>query len=653
MCRFLTGLLILAGHTAALTQVYHACPDPGRGLFGYENPLYAEWLSDYDVICYHLDLAVSDINTQIGGYADLLVEAVDEIDTLVLELNDVLTVSEILASDDINDRTFEGAAPLSFEHTDHALYIRLDRLRNTGELFQVRISYGGDAGQGRGFFSGISSQKDHDYGFDVTYTLSEPLNARDWFPVKQVLEDKIDSVVFRLSCDTDLMAGSNGLLISVEEERSRKSYTWKTTYPMAYYLLSFAVSKYRDFSFYAALSSENDSVLVQNFIYDDDRVLTDWEEEIRMTGPMIGAISRLLVDYPFSREKYGHAMAPMGGGMEHQTMTTIQDFNFYLVAHELAHQWFGDYITCGNWQDIWINEGFASYFEYVTAQELIGQGAADSWMDHAMSIAQSATSGSVFVPSDRIGDTYRIFDYSLSYKKGAILLHMIRFILDDDELFFSVLRSYLQQFGNDIAAGEDFRTLLESESGEDFSCFFQQWYYGEGFPRFTVNWEQLGDSLFIQCEQEGTAPSVTPLFQVPYELEILMMSGKRHRFRMMQNNNVESYTLPVDGRVEEVVFDPDNDILETSTVIRRLPQGKPFSYGPNPVSDELYVRFHSGGPIQEIRITSLAGREVLKMIETGNPVTMDLSALADGSYLLELIHERGTFQEQIVKISSN
>ena len=93
-----------------------------------------------------------------------------------------------------------------------------------------------------------------------------------------------------------------------------------------------------------------------------------------MTAPLISSFSDLLVDYPFSREKYGHCMAPMGGGMEHQTMTTLQDFDFFLVAHELAHQWFGDHVTCGNWQDIWINEGFASYMEYIAAQELLGPG---------------------------------------------------------------------------------------------------------------------------------------------------------------------------------------------------------------------------------------------------------------------------------------
>ncbi len=161
----------------------------------------------------------------------------------------------------------------------------LDRERFTGELFGVQIVYGGEAGQDRGFFAGISSETDFDYGFQVTYTLSEPHNASDWFPVKQVLEDKIDSVTFRIRCKKELLAGSNGLLVDVEEQGDDHILTWKTAYPMAYYLLSFAVADYRDLSFHAALSKTGDSVLVQNYIYDNDRVVSDWEDEIRMTGP--------------------------------------------------------------------------------------------------------------------------------------------------------------------------------------------------------------------------------------------------------------------------------------------------------------------------------------------------------------------------------
>ena len=652
MSRILTTLLLLALFIAAESQIYYSCPVhlPSGG--GYENPLHKQWLSAYDVKHYHLTLEVSNTDTHIEGAAEVVVEATRDLDTLVLELQDGLDVTGIMFTDDIGSAAYPAENELEFEHHNDAIYIELDQTRHQGELFRVKTEYGGDAGRDRGFFAGINSKKGSDYGFDVTYTLSEPLNARDWFPVKQVLEDKIDSVTFSLICDSDLLAGSNGLLVKVEEAGSDHILTWKTHYPMAYYLLSFAVADYMDYSFYAPLSDEGDSVLVQNFIYDTDDVLSDWKEGIDETGSLITLYSQLLTDYPFAEEKYGHSMAPMGGGMEHQTMTTIHNFNFFLVAHELAHQWFGDYITCGNWQDIWINEGFASYMEYVAAEHLRSQEAADDWMENAISIALGEQRGSVYVPEDEVEDVHRLFSYSLSYKKGAILLHMIRFILDDDDLFFEVLRTYLTQYQNGLATGEDFQAILDEVSEMDFSCFFEQWYYGEGYPIFQLFWEQKGDSLAIRSEQTGTASDITPLFQVPFELDIVLFNGHRQRVRFMQQSNQEEFTVQVEGLVERVIFDPGNRLLKTATVSQKLPEDKPFRYGPNPVTSELFIQFPHITVIDAVRITSLSGQEIFKATGAENPLTLNLSGLADGPYLLELTSASQTYLERIIKISA-
>jgi aminopeptidase N len=577
-------------------------------------------------------------------------ECEKDLDTLVLQLQDSLTISEVSFSRDISQPQFEEL--VNFQHTHHALYVDLPETLSAGDPFYIRIMYGGKAGGTSGFFSGITSKKDSKYGFDVTYTLSEPHNAKDWFPVKQVLEDKIDSAWISLECADHLMAASNGLLTEIKPvEPNRHVFKWRTNYPIAYYLLSLAVADYRDFSFYAALSSGGDSVLVQNYVYDTDEVMTDWEDEIRATGPMISSFSTLLMDYPFAEEKYGHAMAPMGGGMEHQTMTTIQGFNFFLVAHELAHQWFGDYITCGNWQDIWINEGFASYMEYVAAQELLGQESADDWMENAMSIALREQHGSVHVPAESVNDTYRLFDYGLSYKKGAILLHMIRFHLNDDNLFFSVLRSYLEQYGMGLAEGEDFREVLESESEMDFSCFFDQWYYGEGFPRFSLYWTQLGDSLMIRSEQTSSAPDITPFFTTPFELEIRLSDGTLKRVRLMQDEQIKEYSLAVEGLVVGVSFDPDNWLLKTADVIRQMNTDREFVFGPNPVTDELHIQFMHPKRIDEIVITNLNGQELIRQTESENPVIMNLESLVEGTYLLVMQDENRTYLERIVKVS--
>lgn len=652
MSRYLITLLFFALFSIAKAQVYHSCALHRSSGEVYENPLNEQWLSSYDVKHYTLSLEVDNKSTQIAGAAEIVFEATRDMDTLVLELQDGLDVSGIKFSEDIGSTIYPSGNELDFVHQDATIYIKLYQTLQQGELLRVKIMYGGEAGRDRGFFAGISNKKGSDYGFDVTYTLSEPLNARDWFPAKQVLEDKIDSITFNIRCDNNLLAGSNGLLVGIEDMGNDHILTWKTYYPIAYYLISFSVAEYVDYSFYAPLSNENDSVLVQNYIYNTEEVLNDWKEGIDNTGAFITLYSQLLCDYPFAKEKYGHCMAPMGGGMEHQTMTTLQNFKYFLVAHELAHQWFGDYITCGNWQDIWINEGFASYMEYVAAEHLLGQEEAAHWMENTMSIALGEPEGSVYVPAEEVENDYRLFSYGLSYKKGALLLHMIRFILDDKELFFEVLSTYLNRYQNGLATGADFQAILEEVSQMDFSCFFDQWYYGEGYPIFQLFWEQNGDSMVIQSEQTGTASQITPLFQVPFDVEIVYLNGQRERMRLMQESNEEEFFLPVEGVVDRIIFDPDNHLLKTATVIQKLPMDKTFRYGPNPVTRELLIQFPNVSSIDVVRISNLAGQEIYKASSTSNPLILNLSTLADGPYLLELTSDSKIFQERIVKISA-
>ncbi|HER09061.1 MAG TPA: T9SS type A sorting domain-containing protein [Bacteroides sp.] len=649
MYRLAVYIFLVVNAIPAAAQLLLPCPAVVVDMGEYRNPLDDRWLSAYDVKFYHLTLRVTNESTRIGGSAVILAEAVKELDTLVVELQDSLEVTgvEIADGGELDDFRFRAA----YTHRENAVYVALDRTRLPGEQFAVKISYGGVAGRNRGFFAGITSATDSEYGFRVTYTLSEPLNARDWFPVKQVLGDKIDSVRMDLICGDHLMAASNGILLGVEElPGNERLFRWRTNYPMAFYLLFFAVAEYRDFTFRAPLSSAGDSVPVQNYVYDSDQLLADWTAEIRETGRLIHTYSTLLGDYPFAAEKYGHAMAPLGGGMEHQTMTTIQDFDFYLVAHELAHQWFGDHVTCGYWQDIWINEGFASYMEYVAAQQIFGQQAADEWMSHAMSLALGETSGSVYVPENRADDPFRLFDTGLSYKKGAILLHMIRYILDQDSLFFQVLRTYLDRFGNGLATGEDFRSVLEAESGMDFSCFFEQWYYGEGYPLYQITWRHDGDTLFLRSEQSGTSPA-TPLFTIPFDVDLLLSDGSAVRKKFFQDQAVEHFKVPLKGLVRNLEFDPDNDLLNTASVIRYTPSGGSFIFGPNPVNDQLYVELFNRGPIREIVIYSYSGQVVYRLSDAPNPVTLDLRPLADGPYLLVLYDETRTLMERIVKIS--
>jgi aminopeptidase N len=231
-----------------------------------------------------------------------------------------------------------------------------------------------------------------------------------------------------------------------------------------------------DYSFYIQKKNENDSILVQNFIYNNTTYFEQNKAAIDKTSDLILLFADLFGNYPFENEKYGHCIAPLGGGMEHQTMTTLANFSFLLVAHELAHQWFGDYITCSSWQDIWINEGFASYCEYISNQYLKSQEIADLWITNVQENVKSNPDGSVYIPENMIHDEDRIFDYRLTYNKGAAIIHMIRQEVGNDSLF-ETLASFIRKFKNGNASGLDFRDHLHVITGKDFTEFFNQGFW--------------------------------------------------------------------------------------------------------------------------------------------------------------------------------
>jgi aminopeptidase N len=621
-------------------QHYQSCPVERHFQDVYENPLYDRYLSKYDVKFYHISLEVSNLNTYITGFTEVLIEALDEVDTIAFQLLDDLTISTL---------EIDGNQQNNYIHIEDVLLIPLDI--STDENASIRIYYAGDAGQDRGFFAGITSAYDNSNDQYVTYTLSEPFNARDWFPVKQVLSDKADSVWVDIICDKNLMGGSIGLLEEIEDLPDNKhKFKWRSNYPIAYYLISMAVADYRDYSFYAPLSDENDSVLVQNFIYDDDDYFAAWESRIYRTKDMITLFSDLVIDYPFANEKYGHCVAPMGGGMEHQTMTTLSNFNFNLVSHELAHQWFGDNVSCGSWQDIWINEGFASYFEYIALNNLYGTENAESWMENAMNLAYTQPEGSVYVPLEDVENVFRVFNYSLTYKKGAVLLHMIRYMLGNDEVFFKILSTFSEKYSDNVATAIEFREVLDSISGMDFSCFFDQWYYGQGYPTFYLSWYTKNDSLYIQSLQEPSS-EVTPLFEIPFDIEIETVEGlELHKF--YQEEQEQLFSIPISSNVRNIRFDPNKKLLAKSTVVSQKALLNRIVVGPNPVAESMVLRFLQSSDFDHISLYNLKGKLVKTEAISTNPHTLELKSLPNGTYLLVVNGQEGAYMEKILKINT-
>ena len=595
----------------------------------------------YDVQWYFLQLSVNDSNTFLAGSATVLtMVTADTLSRFVLDFTDSLTVDSVKA----------GREDISWDHTQGFLTVRPAAPWHREEPAEVTVYYHGFAPTG-GFFSAVTSKEDQEWHQRVTWTLSEPFAAREWFPCKQDLRDKADSSAVWITVDTGLVAGSNGLLQGVDTlaGEGKVRYRWHHHHPIDYYLISFAVSAYRVVDQYAHdIRQPGDSLLIRNLIYRDPAFLEKNRENMEATVNLIELYSRLFGPYPFSDEKYGHCLAPMGGGMEHQTMTTAASLAFLLVAHEMAHQWFGDYVTCATWQDIWINEGFASYVEYIALENMKSREEANKWMERAHDQALKEDDGSVYVPLEDIDDVWRIFSGRLSYKKGASILHMMRYELDDDTLFYRVLDTYLETFGDSTATGRDFEEVLEQVSGDDFGWFFDQWYYGRGYPRFGFVWYQRNDTLFINCEESPSGS--TPFFRTHLDF-LVHTTGGDTLVRYLVDEPYEDFALPLKEVATGVTVDPRGWVLKKidniSHVINPGNEEWPYVY-PNPAGDEVNIYLPTAAGVTLVEVMNSGGQKVLVKSLPMTPCQLSLATLPEGFYLLRISNGNRVWVRKLV-----
>ncbi|MBN1143659.1 MAG: T9SS type A sorting domain-containing protein [Bacteroidales bacterium] len=613
------GYLLIAGCLFLLTSSFSVnsngkAKDTGQP--GKDN---------YDISFYHLNLDVSDTSTYIQGYVTIrLKPVVALLEQVVLDFSDLLVLDSVT----VNNRR------QTYSRSADELTVNLDEPAVSNETISLDVYYRGPDNDVY-IPSGIYNKHVLSWNKDVTWTLSEPFSAKYWFPCKQSLTDKADSVYVFLSTDKGLKAGSNGLLTaSVPLAGNRIRYEWKSRYPIAYYLISFTVSDYMDYSFYVRTGDTQDSILIQNYIYNHPDYLEQNKDLIDRSAELIMLYSNLFGPYPFATEKYGHCVAPFGGGMEHQTMTTLVNFSFLLVAHEMAHQWFGDYVTCSTWQDIWINEGFASYSEYLAYEYLGNEGDAGRWIRGTHDYVKSSSGGSLYVPEEFAGDEDRIFDSRLSYKKGAAIIHMIRQEVGNDSLFFKTLTGFIQKYGNGNASGDDFRNYLEESTRIDFSRFFDQWYYGQGFPVHYVTWDYQGDTLYISSLQ--TVTSETPVFNVLLEFKVNQNAGDTLlSMRQTASFVTSAYYLP--GGINSVETDPHNWLLFeiAGSNYAGTPEAETkFRIIPNPAKERIKVLLSNISGNSALHLVDVNGRIVLTQHKLTCDNEIDISSYAPGMYFV-------------------
>lgn len=462
----------------------------------------------YDVHFYSLDLEMNNLVTDVVGTAEIHASAREILDSALFELFNTLTITEIRVN----------GSPVTYSRVNSAIKVPVNAILN--ENFIISIDYGGTpptAATNPLGGSGMTNASSPSWGNQVTWSLSEPFSAYEWWPCKQSLTDKADSCSIKVTVPSSCMAGSNGTLENVVDLGATKRYEWMHRHPIDYYLISVAVAQYVDYSIYANPAGSAGPVLIQNFIYNNPATLTNFQADIDETVDFIELFADLYGPYPFDDEKYGHCMAPLSGGMEHQTMTTQGWFEKGLTSHELGHQWWGDNVTCGSWADIWVNEGFASYSEYLMLENLYPS-SVTSHMNDVHNNVKSQPTGSVWV-EDSLNEG-RIFSGRLTYDKGAAIIHSMRYMVNNDAQFFQGLKNIQTNFADGTALGLDIKSEMEAVSGVDLTEFFEQWYFGSGYPTYSAEWNLMNDIVFVQINQTTSDPSVTPFFTNPIDIRI-------------------------------------------------------------------------------------------------------------------------------------
>lgn len=548
----------------------------------------------YDLTYHRLRLWVDPAVRAITGMVTHHFTALEDLGMLAFDLSDSLTVSSVQG-------TF---GQLSFAHVDNVLSIALPFPVPQGQRDSIVITYAGSPGNS-GFGSFV--QAEH-AGAPIIWTLSQPFGARDWWPAKHDLNDKADSLDVIITAPEGQRAASNGMLISeVPVENGQIRTHWRHRYPISHYLIAFAVTNYAVYT--DVVPSDQGPIDVLNYVFPEQL-----EASQQATGGIVEQMqlfNELFGHYPFAQERYGHAQFGWGGGMEHQTMSFMGGFSYELMAHELAHQWFGNTVTCGSWEDIWLNEGFATYLAGL-CYEFLGP---QFWMIYKRNVRNvviSQPDGSV-----KCTDTTtvsRIFNGRLTYGKGMFLLHMARWVIGDSA-FFAGCRNYLNDpdLRHASARTPQLQAHLEAASGLDLDEFMADWYVGEGHPSYTLSWGQseLGQ-LDILLEQTQSHPSVD-FFEMP--VPVRLWNATQDTTVVLDHTfSGQSFDILPGFLVDSVAIDPEIWLLSAQNVVTAVTElargNSSMRLFPNPANELLQVALAREAGAMQWRVLDALGRSV-------------------------------------------
>ncbi len=539
-CLIVAGVLIswfpreASAQSVAVTKPAHGYCKHGTGSFEPSTDLRAENPHSFDVLHYKMQILVEPTRRRIAGSTTVRASS----------------RTSALASIDLNFRRMPitdvqmGGVTVGFGRTAGILTVNLDRPYEIGETFEVEIFYAGEPEDGFFFRS------------QTTYSKSQPDKARFWFPCHDEPSDKATSETLT-TVPSDKVVVSNGSLLSVVDNGDGTStYHWSESFPIATYLISLAISDYVEFG------TDVDGVPLRFFVRPSE--LSNAQIDFEDTGDMMSFYTSIIFPYPF--EKYAMATAPFSGAMEHQTCTTLGS-NFVtgtktnqgIIAHELAHSWFGNLVTLIDTRDIWLNEGFATYFDALYTESRAG---VEAFHDRIRNFHGLYINNEVIEGRFPIYDPRELFGATV-YFKGASVLHMLRRVVGDEN-FFSTCREYASLFAFGNVSTLDFQAVAESFHGKSLDWFFASWIFERGYPALEYGFKSTPKSgggftfeFALQQIQENA-----PIFRFPLDVVVHTDAGDLP-FVFEIDSRTERFMVDTPAPATGFTVDPDSWLLAT------------------------------------------------------------------------------------------
>lgn len=636
--------------------------------------------ANYDAKYYKLDLAFdytfnpmeadpskSFSNKNMRASLNMKAQALQSISSFALDFtNGTLVVDSVFIG--TNKTT-------NFTHENNKILINFSTNVAANQLFTTTVYYHGvpnSTGFGTFQWAGHPVNNTVPKG-PAIWSLSEPYGAQDWFPVKDNPADKADSSDVWITAPKDIVSVSNGVLEEKIEGTTSNTYKWKSRYAISPYLISIALGNFDQIKY--TYTNGAVSFPMEHYIYPEVNTQT-----VRNQLSETDAVMNVFIDkfgpYPFAREKYGHAQFGWGGGMEHQTCSSMVNFNSGLVAHELAHQWFGDKITCQDWQNIWLNEGFATFGALIYREAKNGLADYKAGITSTMNSAKTAQ-GPVFVQDPT--NINSIFNSARSYSKGAIILHMLRNILGDTK-FYTAIKAYsnsIHAYGN--ANTENFKNIVEASSGVELDYFFQQWIFGEKYPKYEWGWyaypasgAKLHAAIYkIRLRINQLVNTSPTFFTMPVDLKFTLANGTTEIRRVFNNQQDQYFDLDFSDQVLSVAFDPENGILKDATFVplnvplaledstvakvkeaekKAKLDANELTLYPNPAKDFIELEFSTGIKNIQYKIFNNEGKELLSELATpqNRKIIVGLKGYATGLYFIKISAENSTVVRKFV-----